>query len=66
MTPQEEKEKPQGEVSKSMGVDTKPAHNIQTKEGYWILVDPKMSEQDIWNLKMTLSIMFHPKPIKLN
>jgi hypothetical protein len=33
----------QGEVSKSMGVDTKPAHMFEIN-GYWVLVDPTMSE----------------------
>ena len=33
----------QGEVSKSMNIQTRPAHRFEIN-GYWILVDPTMSE----------------------
>ena len=33
----------QGEISKSMGIDTKPAHKFEIN-GYWVMVDPKMSK----------------------
>lgn len=33
-----------GEISKSMGVDTKPAHKFQIGE-YWVMVDSNMPEE---------------------
>ena len=33
-----------GDISKSMGVDTKPAHKFQIGE-YWVMVDPNMPEE---------------------
>ena len=40
----------QGEVSKSMGVDTKPAHKFEIN-GYWVMVDPKMPKESFQNLE---------------
>ena len=42
--------KPKGEVSKSMGVDTKPAHRFEIN-GYWIMVDSKMPDENFKLLK---------------
>jgi hypothetical protein len=39
-----------GEISKSMGIDTKPAHSFKIKD-YWILVDPTMPEHEVKTLK---------------
>lgn len=39
-----------GEISTSMGVNTKPAHSFEVN-GYWILIDPKMPEKDFLKLK---------------
>ena len=39
-----------GEISTSMGVNTKPAHSFEAN-GYWILIDPKMPEKDFLKLK---------------
>jgi hypothetical protein len=44
----------QGEVSKSMGVDTKPAHKFKIN-GYWVMVDSKMSEKDFNKLKFVVN-----------
>jgi hypothetical protein len=33
-----------GQISKSMGVDTKPAHKFKIGE-YWVMVDPNMPEE---------------------
>ena len=40
----------QGEVSKSMGVDTKPAHKFEIN-GYWVMVDSKMPDENFELLK---------------
>jgi hypothetical protein len=42
-------------VSEAMGVNTKPAHQIDL-EGYWILVDPKMPEKLLKKLEMVIAI----------
>ena len=55
--------KEKGEISKSMGVDTKPAKQLNWK-GYWILVDPKMSESDLKDIKLRLGLIVEPKPIE--
>jgi hypothetical protein len=50
MTQKEEKAKLQGELSKSMGVDTKPAHRFKI-DGYWVMVDSKMPNENFELLK---------------
>jgi hypothetical protein len=35
-----------GQVSTSMGVDTKPAHCFEI-DGYWVLVDPNMPDEEL-------------------
>lgn len=44
-----------GEISKSMGVDTKPAHKFQIGE-YWVMADPKMPQPMFEKLKMAAMI----------
>ena len=44
-----------GVVSEAMGVNTKPAHNIDCL-GYWVLVDPKAPIELIEKLKMAIAI----------
>ncbi len=41
---------PQGEISPSMGVNTKPAHKLNYK-GYWIDIDPNMPSEIVEQLK---------------
>jgi hypothetical protein len=43
----------QGEISKSMGVDTKPAHKLNYR-GHWVLVAPEMPEKDLEDMKNAL------------
>lgn len=42
-----------GIISESMGVNTKPAHKFNVK-GYWILVDPTITDDMLENLKNCL------------
>lgn len=44
-----------GVVSESMGVNTKPAHQIDL-EGYWVLIDSKAPIELIEKLKMAIAI----------
>lgn len=53
----------EGEISKSMGVETKPAHKLEIG-GYWVLVDPKMPQPMIDRLKM--AVMIHDVEIEKN
>lgn len=41
---------PQGEISPSMGVNTKPAYKLKYK-GYWIDIDPNMPSEMVEQLK---------------
>jgi hypothetical protein len=43
----------QGEVSKSMGVDTKTAHRFEIN-GYWVMVDSKMPTSEFNHIKNEL------------
>ena len=45
----------EGEISKSMGVDTKPAHRLEYK-GHWILIDPKINEKYLGEIRMALNL----------
>ncbi len=40
----------EGEISKSMGVDTKPAHKLDVN-GFWVLVDPNAPVELVRDLK---------------
>ncbi len=40
-----------GEISKSMGVDTKPAHKFEIGK-FWVMADPKMPKPMFENLEM--------------
>jgi len=42
-----------GEISKSMGVDTKPAHRFEIN-GFWVLVDSKMPKHEFEKFKQAL------------
>lgn len=46
---------PDGEISKSMGIDTKPAYKLEI-QGYWVLVDPNAPKKFIEDLKMAIAI----------
>lgn len=39
-----------GEISKSMGVDTKPAHKFEIN-GYWLMLDPNADEATVKMLR---------------
>jgi hypothetical protein len=41
-------------ISPSMNVNTRPAHRFEIN-GYWVLVDPKMPENEFENIKQQLT-----------
>lgn len=43
-----------GVISKSMGVDTKPAHKLQIGE-HWVLIDPKFPKSMVNKLQELLN-----------
>ena len=43
-----------GQVSTSMGVNTKPAHRFEI-DGYWVLVDPNMPKEILNKLETLLN-----------
>jgi hypothetical protein len=58
-----------GEISKSMGVDTRPAHKFEVN-GYWVMVDPKMPIEQFKAMLHTFSCLGAARnvnePIKSN
>lgn len=44
-----------GQISKSMGVDTKPAHKFEIGK-FWVMVDPKMPKEMFQILKVLSKI----------
>lgn len=44
-----------GQISKSMGVNTSPAHKIEIA-GFWVMLDPKMPKHIVNNIEMACMI----------
>ena len=45
----------QGEISKSMGVDTKPAHKFEIN-GYWLMLDPNADKATVEEVESLVKI----------
>jgi hypothetical protein len=44
-----------GQISKTMGVNTSPAHKIEIA-GFWVLIDPQMPKHIVNNIEMACMI----------
>lgn len=44
-----------GQISKSMGINTSPAHKIKIA-GFWLLIDPQMPKHIVNNIEMACMI----------
>jgi hypothetical protein len=45
-----------GEISKSMGVDSKPSHKLNIN-GYWVLIDGKMPKEMFKQIQKDLKLL---------